>query len=99
MDIGTQVATGAFISFLIQQLKKAESLPWINAQSAKINRALAIVGSGIGTLGIHIACSNVTHSCQLTWISGTAILLGLKDWAVQFAVTHGWYKATSGNGQ
>lgn len=89
------VGAAAALSFLLQLLKQSPWFPWITTESEKLNRTLAIVGSGLATLGIHIACSQTDHACTLTWASGMAVLSGLWHWAVQFAVTHGWYKAVN----
>lgn len=91
-QISNQIAAAALLSFLIQRLKGSTWFPWITAESEKVNRILAIVGSGLAALGIHIACSKVNHQCAVTWVDGMTIASGLWHWATQFAITHGWFK-------
>lgn len=94
-QLQTNVAVAAVLSFLMQKLKSSRFCPWMTAETAKLNRIVAIVLSGLATLGIHVVCSKVNHSCTVTWVDWTTIVGGLWQWLAQFVVTHGWYKITT----
>lgn len=94
-QLSTNVAVAAVITFFIQQLKQSRFFPWITAETVKINRVVAIILSGLATLGVHFVCSKTDHSCTVTWVDWTTVAVGLWHWLVQFVVTHGWYKATT----
>lgn len=94
-----QVTIAALISFVMAQLKKSRWFPWLSTETAKANRIVAIVLSGFGALGVHIQFDHTAHTALITGLSLTAVLAGLWHWATQFAVTHGWFKATSASDQ
>lgn len=97
MDTGTQVAAAAIITALINWLKKSPYFPWLNQESAKLNRFIAFVLSGLATLGIHAQWSSANHSLLITGLTLATIGAGAWHWLVQFLYTHGWFKATSSN--
>jgi hypothetical protein len=99
MDIGTQVAAAAIISFVLNWLKKSSWFPWITAETTKLNRFMAILLSGLASVGIHFQWSSANHSLLITGLSLGTILLFLWHWFVQFVYTHGWFKATSASGE
>ncbi|HVT81215.1 MAG TPA: hypothetical protein VHM90_11215 [Phycisphaerae bacterium] len=92
--ISTQVAVAALLSAFLQWLKASKYAPFLTAETEKLNRIATIVLSGLGAIGIVLACSVTDHSCTLTWPSGPDLFAGLWKWAEQFAIMHGWYKAT-----
>jgi hypothetical protein len=65
------------------------------AASGKLNRALAIVLSGMAAIGIHAHYSAADHTLLLTGLSVGTIVNGAWHWLVQSLYAHGWYKATS----
>lgn len=94
-DISTQIAAAAALSFVINLLKSSKSLPWISKESERLNRLVALLGSGLVSLGLHAHFDHQAGTLLITGISLQAIALGLWHWLTQFACTHGWYKATS----
>jgi protein-S-isoprenylcysteine O-methyltransferase Ste14 len=96
MEVGTQVAVAAIISFVVGQLKKASWFPWLTAETSKLNRIVAIVLSGLASVGVHFQWSAGTHSLLITGLSLATIGLGVWHWAVQAIYTHGWFKVTGG---
>lgn len=97
--MGENVAAAAIISFLISTLKQASWFPWLSTETAKVNRFLAIVLSGVATLGIHFSFNAQAHQLLIDGLSATTIAVGLYHWFVQFVYTHGWFKATSASDQ
>ncbi|MCU1304927.1 MAG: hypothetical protein JWQ87_5211 [Candidatus Sulfotelmatobacter sp.] len=98
-DTGSSLAAAAVISYLIQMMKNSR-LPlfaWISQETPRVTRAVAVVLSGVATVGIHATFSNGT--LIVSGLSATVILMGLWHWGVQFAYTHGWFKATSQSGE
>ena len=97
MDTGTQVAVAAIISWLISTAKGASWFPWLTAETSKLNRAVAIVLSGVATVGIHFQWTAASHSLVITGLAWSTIGIGLWHWTVQAIYTHGWFKATNGD--
>lgn len=95
--LSTQVAVAAVISWLLQKIKGSSWFPFITAETEKINRIAAVVLSGLGTLGIVLACSSVERKCTLTWPDAATLAAGLWQWFTQFAILHGWWKVTKPN--
>lgn len=98
-DTGSSLAAAAVISYLIGMMKSSNwpVFAWISTQTPAVTRMVAIVLSGLATVGIHASFSN--HTLVVTGLSATVILTGLWHWGVQFAYTHGWFKATSQSGE
>jgi hypothetical protein len=97
MDVGTQVAVAAIISFLVGKLKQSSWFPWLTAETSKLNRLVAVLLSGVAAVGIHYQWDAADHSLLITGLSLTTILGMLWHWAVQAIYTHGWFKATNGD--
>lgn len=95
----TQVTAAAVVSFLIAFLKKQSWFPWISTETEKINRVAAIVLSGLASLGIHAHFSHESGILTVTGLTLTTVAVGLWHWVTQFALTHGWFKATSASDQ
>jgi len=93
--LGTQVTAAAVVSFLIGFLKKQSWFPWLTAESEKANRIAAVVLSGLAALGIHAQYTHAAGTLVITGLTLTTILSGAWHWLTQFAITHGWFKATS----
>ena len=94
-QIQTQVVLAAVLSYIVQKMKGSRYFPWITAETSKVNRTAAIILSGLATLGIHIVCSKVDHTCTVSWVDGMTVATGMWHWASQAILTHGWYKAVS----
>src|SRR5208282_6730525 len=98
-DPGSSLAAAAVISYIINGMKKS-NLPmfaWISEDTPKVTRFIAIVMSGLATIGVHMSYSGGT--LVVTGLTATIVLTGLWHWGVQFAYTHGWFKATSQSGE
>lgn len=98
-DTGSSLAAAAVISYVIQMMKGSNLrlFNWISQETPRVNRLVAVVLSGIATVGIHATFAN--NTLVVTGLSATVIVTGLWHWGVQFAYTHGWFKATSQSGE
>jgi hypothetical protein len=94
-DTGTSLAAAAVIAYVIQLMKNSnwKIFGWISRETPTVTRLVAVVLSGIATIGIHATFNGGT--LVVTGLSATVVLAGLWKWGVQFAYTHGWFKATS----
>lgn len=100
MDLMTsQVTAAAVVSFLIAFLKKQAWFPWLSQESDRANRIAAIALSGLASVGIHAQFDHATGQLLITGLTLTTIAAGLWHWVTQFALTHGWFKATSASDQ
>jgi len=98
-DTGSSLAAAALIAYVISWMKNSNwpVFAWISGETPKVNRIVAVVLSGIATVGIHATFNQGT--LVITGLSATVVATGLWHWAVQFAYTHGWFKATSQSGE
>jgi hypothetical protein len=100
MDIlSSQVTAAAVVSFLIAFLKKQSWFPWLTTETDKLNRVVAIVLSGLASVGIHASFNHAAGQLVITGLTLTSVAQGLWHWGTQFALTHGWFKATSASDQ
>jgi hypothetical protein len=95
LQFGTQFGTGAVVVVIIQMMKKWSALPWITHWTPRINRAVAIIGSLLGTLGIHTAYSSVNHTLLISGLSLSGILGMLVVWVKQFAYQEYIYQSSA----
>lgn len=92
MEISSQVIIAALVSYAIEFIKGSKYFPFITAESAKVNRFVSVVLSGLSALGIHVVCSKLNHSCVFTWTDGITVLTVLWHWVSQFVYQHLIYK-------
>lgn len=94
-DTGSSLAAAAVISYVIGLMKNSNwrLFNWISRETPTVTRLVAIALSGLATIGIHWTFSGGT--LVVTGLTLTVVLTGLWHWGVQFAYTHGWFKATS----
>ena len=95
----SQVTAAAVVSFIINFLKKQAWFPWLSKETDKANRIAAVVLSGLASVGIHTTFDHQNGTLVITGLTVTAVATGLWHWGTQFALTHGWFKATSGSDQ
>lgn len=80
-----QAMISAMIAYGIEFLKKTKYFPWITAESAKLNRGLAVAVTGLAAAGIHMTyAGGILTITGLTWWS---LAHGLWDWVRSFLVT------------
>lgn len=96
MDITTQVGAAAGLSFLLQWAKGSKYFPWFTAETAKLNRLATIVGSGLVAVGLNYTWDASSHTLTIANLSFATVGTGLWHWFTQYALTHGWFKATNG---
>lgn len=96
-SLTTNVTAAAVISFLISFLKKQQWFPWLTSETERANRIAAVVLSGLASLGIHAQFNHGT--LVITGLTLTTIAVAAWHWLTQFAITHGWFKATSASDQ
>lgn len=98
-DTGSSLAAAAVVSYVIGLMKTSNwrFFGWISRETPAVTRAVAIVLSGVASVGVHWTYSSGT--LVVSGLSASAILTGLWHWGVQFAYTHGWFKATSQSGE
>lgn len=72
----TQMFYGVVGNWVVAQIKKTKLLPFINASTPKLNRAIAIIVAAISALGIE---HNYSYSADGVF---TLTLSGLTLWAV-----------------
>ena len=92
--LANQIGASALIVYLMQLVKSWSKVPWITTETEKVNRIASILLSGLAAIGIHAHYDGVAQTLTFTGVGLTAILTGLWNWAVSYAITHGFYKVT-----
>jgi len=90
-------AASAVVVFVLQILKKWQKIPWINQESAKLNRVLAVVLSGISALGVtwvFTPAVNGGHVITITIPSLVAIVGAAWIWLKSFAIQEWIYQSS-----
>jgi hypothetical protein len=94
----TQVTTAGVVVFLINWLKKSPMFPWITAESGRLLRILAIIGAGVGAVGIHYTWNPEAHALTITGLSLVGILTAGAIWLKSFVTQEIIYQSTSSGG-
>lgn len=98
-DLGTSIGAAAVISFVIAFLKNQHWFPYLTAETEKLNRYVAIGLSGLAALGINATFDHSHGVLTITGLTLTSIVTAGWLWLKQFAITHGWFKATGSTDQ
>lgn len=93
MDTSTQLGLAALVAFVIQWAKNSSWFPWLTTETDKVNRAVAVLLSGLASFGIHATWNGTNHSLLIEGLGLSTILPALWHWFVQFLYTHGIYKS------
>ncbi len=101
-ELLSQVTTSAIVIYALQWLKRTQWVSWISQETPRLNRALMLVGSALGAVGIHFAfdaakSADGTYVLTITGLTLANVLHGLWHWANQAALTQLAYDATLGN--
>ena len=80
----SQVTTSAVIAYFLEWLKGTRLFPWLSMETAKLNRVVAVILSGIGALGVHANFDQTSGVLTITGLTVVTILHGLWDWAQAF---------------
>lgn len=94
----TQVTTAGVVVFLINWLKKSSLFPWITAEKVRLLRILAIVGAGVGAVGIHYTWNPEAHALTITGLSLVGILTAGAIWLKSFVTQEIIYQSTAKGG-
>lgn len=91
--ITSQVTLGLFFSGVLQWLKNAKWLPFVNQHSAAINHGIMLLTSAVGATGVHYAYNAAAHSLTFTNLSFALVVshlwLWAQQWTAQFLVHRG----------
>lgn len=73
-------SSGALVVFLLQWVKKSKYAPFITAETAKLNRAVAWLAAGGAAIGIRATFDPQAHSLLITGLSLGAVWHGAAQW-------------------
>jgi len=90
----SQVAVAGASVAVINWLKASPYFPSITQEKANLLRILAVITSGIGTLGITYTWDPAAHSLTLTGLSIAGAFTAFIAWAKSFLFQEVTYQAT-----
>src|SRR5216684_1943631 len=90
--VPTQISAAMACGYILWLLQKAQSVPWVNQYTVKLNAFIRIVASGAATLGVTFAWSSSQHQLVIGNLTAGAVMMGLWHWFTQYAATHGFEK-------
>lgn len=89
-----QVVLSALMVWLLQFMKKSSLVPWLSAETPKLNRAAAVVTSLGTALGIHITFSADQGVLMITGLTLAGIGHFAWQWLVSFVSQQVLFQAT-----
>lgn len=97
-------AASAVVVWLLQIIKKSEKIPWITKETAKINRIVAVLLSGVAALGVtwtFTPTANGGHLFSAAIPSTVTLLSSGWLWLKSFAIQEWIYRSSvnSADGQ
>lgn len=97
-------AASAVVVWLLQIIKKSQKVPWITKDTAKINRLVAVLLSGVAALGVtwvFVPSTNGAHTLTITIPSIAVIASSAWIWLKSFAIQEWIYRSSvnSADGQ
>jgi hypothetical protein len=97
--LATQMTLGMIGAGVLQYLKNAKFVPFIDQHSQAINHFVLLLTSAAGALGVHTAWSAGTHTLTITGLSAagiaSAVWVWAKQWTVQYLVHQGAFGSVS----
>jgi hypothetical protein len=90
----TQLTASAMVVWILQQLKKAKTIPWVSVETDKLNRWLAVLGAALASIGIHYTFDHTAGVLTITGLTLTGILTGTWHWFQSYVVQEALYRAT-----
>ena len=91
--IPTGAVVAIFSAYLMDFLKRLNSLPKVTYFSTKLNAWIRVALSGVGTLGVSWSWSSHwswsgAGAAMITIPAGSVLAVGVYHWAEQFCITH-----------
>lgn len=86
-----QAMLSTMIAYVIEFAKRTKWFPWLKAETAKLNRMVAVVISGAAAIGIHATYNHEGGVLMITGLSAWTIIHGLWDWLRSFIFTQAAY--------
>lgn len=90
--VPTQLSAAMACGYVLWLLQKAQSVPWVNQYTVKLNALLRLFASGAATLGVSVAWSSAQHQLIIGNLTLGVVSAGLWHWFTQYAATHGFEK-------
>jgi hypothetical protein len=89
-SIPTSVGVDIVLAYALDYVKRIEAIPKVSYYTTKLNTAIRIALSGIGTLGVSWVWSpaGTGHQLLITIPAWTVVLAGLWHWATNYGVQH-----------
>ena len=100
MHTTSTFAASAVVVWVLQMVKKSEKVPWITKETAKINRIVAVLLSGVAALGVtwvFAPAANGGHTLSISIPSAVTLVSSAWLWLKSFAIQE-WIYRSSVNG-
>lgn len=83
-QLSAQVVISAVVVYLLQLAKKSSLVPWLNKETAQLNRAVAVGASLFSSVGIHFTYSTAAGVLTITGLTLSGIGQFLWHWLTAF---------------
>jgi hypothetical protein len=89
-SIPTSVGVDIVLAYALDYIKRIEAIPKVSYYTTRLNTAIRIVLSGVGTLGVSWVWSpaGTGHQLLINIPAWTVIIAGLWHWATNYGVQH-----------
>jgi len=95
--IASQVVFSSIIVWLFREVKKCGWITFINGETPKVNKLIAIISSGLVALGLNTTYSYTPEgifTLQVTGLTLIGVYEGLKQWMFSYIVQQTGYRIT-----
>ena len=95
IDAASQFVVSAIIVYLLQLVKKWKAVPWIAADTVKVNRWIAVAASFLAAIGIHTTFNSEAGVLTITGLTLTSIVTFAWTWVRGFVMQELTYQMTA----
>lgn len=99
--LGSEVTLAAIGVAALQALKNSKWFPYITADTAKLNRFVAVLAAAVGAIGVHIAWNQGavpgSYMIEVTGLTLTGVAIGAWALVKQVVYQEIIYRATRNN--
>jgi hypothetical protein len=81
---GSQLTVSAFVVMLMNWAKKTNKIPWVSTETARINKAAAIILSLLAAVGVHMTFDQNAGTLIISGLTLTGIVQMTLAWGKSY---------------